>query len=70
MSFSAKSEFRMKKDNLFYPLLLLLSEDGDVSLNLQPLVTLSCSNKEWQASNNSVLLLIHLNINSLQPKID
>ena len=68
MSFSAKSEFRMKKDNLFYPLLLLLS--GDVSLNLQPLVTLSCSNKEWKALNNSPLLFIHLNINSLQPKID
>ena len=44
MSFSAKSKFKFKNDNLFFPLLVLLS--GDVSLNTGLLVTFSCSNKE------------------------
>ena len=50
-------------------MLLLLS--GDISLNLGPVHqdTLQCLN-EWNVFKNRGLHFIHLNINSLLPKID
>ena len=69
MSFSAKSKFKFKNNNLFFPLLLLLS--GNVSLNTARLVTLVVqTSRVASASSNRALHLIHLNINSLLPKID
>ena len=50
-------------------MLLLLS--GNISLNPGPVHqgTLQCSN-EWNVFKNKVLHIIHLNINSLLPKIE
>ena len=62
---------KLKYQNLhsFSHLLLLLS--GDISLNPSPVQqdTLQCLNK-WNVFKNRGLNFIHLNINSLLPKID
>ena len=64
------SKFRFKNDNSFCPLLLLLFS-GDISLNPGPLSNPQLfKQEEWQAFSNRGLHLIHLNINSLLPKID
>ena len=69
LSFFVKSKFRFKNDHLFYPLLLLLS--GDISLNPGPFSNPQLfKQEEWQAFSNRGLDLIHLNINSLLPKIN
>ena len=66
LSIFAISKFRFK--NLFYLLLLLLL--GDISLNLGPFSILYLfKQEEWQTFSNKGLHLIHLNINSLLPKI-
>ena len=65
------SSLKLKYKNLnsFSQLLLLLS--GNISLNPGPVHqgTLQCSN-EWNVFKNKVLHTIHLNINSLLPKIE
>ena len=69
LRFFAISKFRLKSDNSFYPLLLLLS--GDISLNPGPFGNPQLFKpEEWQAFSNSGLHLVHLNINSLLLKID
>ena len=69
LSFFVISKFRFKSDNSFYPLLLLLS--GDISLNPGPFTNPQLFKQEdWQRFSNRLLHLIHLNINSLLPKID
>ena len=59
---------KYKSFNSFSQLLLLLS--GDISLNSGPINQdiLECTN-EWNVFNNRGLHFIHLNINSLLPKI-
>ena len=67
-TFFAISKFRFKNDNSFYPLLLLLS--GDISLNPGLFSNTQLFKQEdWQAFSNRGLHLIHLNINSLLPKV-
>ena len=69
LSILAISKFRIKNDNSFYPLLLLLS--GDISRNPGPLNNPQLIKQEqWQALSNKGLHLNYLNINSLLPKID
>ena len=69
LSIFAISKFRFKNDNSFCPLLLLLS--GDISLNPGPFSNPQLfKEEEWRAFSNRGLHLIHLNINSLLPKID
>ena len=69
LSFFAISKFSFKNDNSFYPLLLLLL--GDISLNPGPFSNPQLfKQEEWQAFSNRGLRLIHLNIDSLLPKID
>ena len=62
-------KLKYKNLNSFPQLLLLLS--GDISLNPGPVHqgTLQCSN-EWNVFKNRGLHFIHLNINSLLPKIE
>ena len=63
------SKFRFKNDNSFCPLLLILS--GNISLNPGPFSNPQLfKEEEWRAFSNRGLHLIHLNINSLLPKID
>ena len=67
--FFSISKLQYKNSNSYFNLLLLLS--GDISLNpgpphnnqLQP-------QNEWSVFNSRGLHFIHLNINSLLPKID
>ena len=69
MSFFAIPKFGFKINNSFYPLSLLHS--GDISLN--PGLSSNpqlFKQEEWQAFSNRGLHLIHLNINSLLPKVD
>ena len=47
---------------------LLLS--GDINLNAGPVTRHQLNNPKFEAFNNKGLHLIHLNINSLLPKID
>ena len=63
------SKLKYQSLNSFSHLLLLLS--GDISLNLGPVYqdTLQCLN-EWSVFKNRGLHFIHLNINSLLPKIE
>ena len=63
------SKLKYQNLNSFSHLLLLLS--GDISLNPDPVHqdTLQCLN-EWNVFKNRGLHFIHLNINSLLPKID
>ena len=69
MSIFAISKFRFKNDNSFCPLLLILS--GNISLNPGPLSNPQLfKEEEWRAFSSRGLHLIHLNINSLLPKID
>ena len=62
------SKLKYENLNSFSQLLLLLS--GDINLNPGPVYqgTLQCSN-EWNVFKNRGLHFIHLNINSLLPKI-
>ena len=69
LSFFPISKLRFKNDNSFYLLLLLLS--GDISLDPGPFSNSQLfKQEEWQHFSNRGLHLIHLNINSLLPKID
>ena len=63
------SKLKYKNLNSFSQLLLLLS--GDIRLNPGPVYqgSLQCSN-EWNVFKNRGLHFIHLNINSLLPKIE
>ena len=63
------SKLKYQNLNSFSHLLLLLS--GDISLNPGPVHqdTLQCLN-EWNVFKNRELHFIHLNIDSLLPKID
>ena len=55
--------------NSYYPLLLLHS--GDISLNLGPFHNLqTLDHNEWNIFKHRGLHFLHLNINSLLPKID
>ena len=47
---------------------LLLS--GDINLNPGPVARHQLNNPKFEAFNNKGLHLIHLNVNSLLPKID
>ena len=69
LSIFAISKFRFQNENSFCPLLLLLS--GDTSLNPGHFSNPQLfKEEEWRAFSNRGLHLIHLNINSLLPKID
>ena len=69
LSIFAISKFRFNNDNSFCPLLLLLS--GDISLHPGPFSNPQLfKEEEWRAFSNRELHLIHLNIDSLLPKID
>ena len=67
--FLSVSQLLYRNSSLYYPLLLLLS--GDISLNpgvfhnLQPL-----DHDKWNIFKHRRLHFLHLNINSLLPKID
>ena len=57
------------KDNNFYQFLLLLS--GDISLNPGPVQIYPAVNVNiWKPLNKKGLHFLHININSLLPKID
>ena len=57
------------KDNNFYQFLLLLS--GDISLNPGPVqISLAVTVNIWEWLNKKGLHFLHININSLLPKID
>ena len=57
------------KDNNFYQFLLLLS--GDISLNPGPVQIYPAVNVNiWKPLNKKSLHFLHININSLLPKID
>ena len=57
------------KDNNFYQFLLLLS--GDISLNPEPVqISLAVTVNIWEQLNKKGLHFLHINMNSLLPKID
>ena len=69
LSWAFSQYLNLKNDNWFCPLLLLFS--GDISLNPGPFSNPQLfKEEEWWAFSNRGLHLIHLNINSLLPKID
>ena len=58
-----------RNSNSYYRLLLLLS--GDISLNPRPFHNLEpLDQNEWNIFKHRGLHFLHLNINSLLPKID
>ena len=63
------SKFKRINNKLFHRILLIIS--GDISLNPGPVYNSqsSCSN-EWNVFKAKGIHLIHLNVNSLLPKID
>ena len=67
--FHTTSKFKRKNNKSFHHILLILS--GDISLNPGPVYNSqsSCSN-EWNVFKAKGIHLIHLNVNSLLPKID
>ena len=67
--FFALSKFKYRNKDSFFKLLLLLS--GDISLNPGPShVNQTSYNNEWDVFKARGLHFIHININSLLPKIE
>ena len=67
--FFVLSKFKYRNKDSFFKLLLLLS--GDVSLNPGPShINQTSDNNEWDAFKAQGLHFIHININSLLPKIE
>ena len=67
--FFALSKFKYRNKDSFFKLLLLLS--GDISLNPGlSHINQSSDNNEWDVFNARGLHFIHININSLLPKIE
>ena len=67
--FFSISKLQYRNSNSYFNLLLLLS--GDISLNPGPLHNNQLQpQSEWSVFNSRGLHFIHLNINSLLPKID
>ena len=63
------SKLQYRNPNSYFSLLLLLS--GDISLNPGPLHNNQLQpQSEWSVFNSRGLHFIHLNVNSLLPKID
>ena len=68
-AFFSISKLQYRNSNSYFNLLLLLS--GDISLNPGPLHNNQLQpQSEWSVFNSRGLHFIHLNINSLLPKID
>ena len=59
---------KCKSNHLYSKMALLLS--GDINLNPGPVAILQLNDPKFEVFNNKGLHLIHLNINSLLPKID
>ena len=69
LAFFSISKLQYRNSNSYFNLLLLLS--GDVSLNAGPPHNNQLQpQSEWSAFNSRGLHFIHLNVNSLLPKID
>ena len=67
--FFALSKFKYRNKDSFFKLLLLLS--GDISLNPGPShINQTSDNNEWDVFKARGLHFIHININSLLPKIE
>ena len=67
--FFALSKFKYRNKDSFFKLLLLLS--GDISLNPGPShIKQTSDNNEWDVFKARGLHFIHININSLLPKIE
>ena len=67
--FPSVSQLMSRNSNSYYQLLLLLS--GDISLNPGPFHNLQpLDQNEWNIFKHRGLHFLHLNINSLLPKID
>ena len=65
----AITNLKYKDRNNFYQFLLLLS--GDISLNPEPVqISLAVTVNIWERLNKKGLHFLHININSLLPKID
>ena len=62
------SNTECKNNHLYLKMALLLS--GDINLNPGPVTKHQLNNPKFEAFNNKGLHLIHLNVNSLLPKID
>ena len=62
------SKMKCKSNHLYLKMALLLS--GDINLNPGPVTRHQLKDPKVEAFNNKGLHLIHLNINSLLPKID
>ena len=67
--FFALSKFKDRNKDFFFKFLLLLS--GDISLNPGPShINQTSDNNEWDVFKARGLHFIHININSLLPKIE
>ena len=67
--FFALSKYKYRNKDSFFKLLLLLS--GDISLNPgSSHINQTSDNNEWEVFKARVLHFIHININSLLPKIE
>ena len=62
------NKMKCKSNHLYSKMALLLS--GDINLNPGPVAILQLNDPKFEVFNNKGLHLIHLNINSLLPKID
>ena len=62
------NKMKYKSNHLYLKIALLLS--GDINLNPGPITRRQLNDPKFEAFNNTGLHLIHLNINSLLPKID
>ena len=62
------SKMKCKSNHLYLKMALILS--GDINLNPGPVARHQLNNPKFEAFNNKGLHLIHLNVNSLLPKID
>ena len=62
------SKIKCESNHLYLKMALLLS--GDINLNPGPVTRHQLKDPKFEAFNNKGLQLIHLNINSLVPKID
>ena len=62
------SKMKCKRNHLYLKMALLLS--GDINLNPGPVARHQLNDPKFEVFNNKGLHLIHLNVNSLLPKID
>ena len=62
------NRMKCKSNHLYFKMVLILS--GDIKLNPGPVTRHQINDPKFEAFNNKGLHFIHLNINSLLPKID